>query len=251
MRIKDLLTPGAIKIGGAPKDKADTIDQLVALMEQQGNINDPETYKKAVLAREAQMSTGVENGVAIPHGKSPAVSQPGLAAMTIPAGVDYESLDGEPTTLAFLIAAPDTEDNIHLQVLASLSQLLVDTDFCDRLRAAQSPEEFLNIINAAEDAQYVAEQEKARETSTREGLYDVVAITACPTGIAHTYMAAEALEKKAAEMGVSIKVETQGSAGAKNVLSAADVAGCKGVIIAADKNIELDRFAANPCIPRQ
>ena len=204
MRIADLLSPGAIKIGGAPKDKADTIDQPVELTVGQGNINDPEAYKAAVLAREAEMSTGVENGVAIPHGKSDGVSKPGLAAMTIPAGVDYESLDGEPTTLLFLIAAPNTEDNVHLQVLASLSQLLVDEGLCDKLRAAKTADEFLGILTEAEGAQYAAAEEKEREIAQQAGKFDVLAITACPTGIAHTYMAAEALEKMAAEMGVSI-----------------------------------------------
>lgn len=246
MRIKDLLKPEAIKIGGAPKDKAATIDQMVALMEHQDNIIDVETYKKAVLAREAEMSTGVENGLAIPHGKSSAVSKPGLAAMTIPAGVDYEALDGEPTTLVFLIAAPDTEDNVHLQVLASLSQLLVDEELCNKLRAAKTPDEFLNLLNAAEDALYVAEQEKKHELEAQTGQFDLVAITACPTGIAHTYMAAESLEKKAAEMGLKIKVETQGSGGAKNVITAEDVKSAKGVVIAADKNVDLARFAGKP-----
>ena len=246
MRIADLLSPGAIKIGGAPKDKADTIDQLVELMVGQGNINDPEAYKAAVLTREAEMSTGVENGVAIPHGKSDGVSKPGLAAMTIPAGVDYESLDGEPTTLLFLIAAPNTEDNVHLQVLASLSQLLVDEGLCDKLRAAKTADEFLGILTEAEGAQYAAAEEKEREIAQQAGKFDVLAITACPTGIAHTYMAAESLEQKAAEMGVSIKVETQGSGGAKNVITAEDVKGAKGVIIAADKNVDLARFAGKP-----
>ena len=178
MRIADLLSPGAIKIDGAPKDKADAINQLVELMVGQGNINDEETYKAAVLAREAEMSTGVENGVAIPHGKSDGVSKPGLAAMTVPAGVDYESLDGEPTTLFFLIAAPNTEDNVHLQVLASLSQLLVDEGLCDKLRAAKSADEFLGILTDAEDAQYAAEQDKKREIAQNAGKFEVLAITA-------------------------------------------------------------------------
>ncbi|NLH91978.1 MAG: PTS transporter subunit EIIA [Atopobium sp.] len=246
MRILDLLKPEAIKIGGVPKDKATAIDQMVDLMAKEGNLVDVAAYKKAVLAREQEISTAVENGVAIPHGKSDAVKVPGLAAMTVPGGVDFGSLDGNPTTLVFLIAAPNTDDNVHLQVLSRLSQLLVDPSVCDRLRAAKSTDEFLNVLSSAEEAHVVAEHDKKEETARKAGSFDVVAVTACPTGIAHTYMAAESLENKAKEMGVSIKVETQGAGGAKNVLSAADVAGAKGVVIAADKNVDLSRFDGKP-----
>jgi PTS system fructose-specific IIC component len=242
MRILDLLKPEAIRIGGTPKNKSDAIDQMVELMEKEGNLSDVAIYKKAVLDREKDVSTAVENGVAIPHGKSNAVKAPGLAAMSVPGGVDFDSLDGAPTTLIFLIAAPDTEDNVHLQVLSRLSQLLVDPAVCDRLRAAKSSDEFLNVISAAEDAHLVGERDKQAEVAKKAGAFDIVAVTACPTGIAHTYMAAESLENKAKEMGVSIKVETQGAGGAKNVLSTADVKAAKGVIIAADKNVDLDRF---------
>ena len=247
MRITSLLKPEAVKIGGVASDKADAIAKLVKLMETQGNVVDVDAYTEAVHARESFGSTALGEGIAIPHAKTAAVSAPGLAAMTLPEGVDYDAPDGLPTTLMFLIAAPDTKADVHLEVLSRLSMLLMDPEFCDSLRAAKTAEEFLTVIDAAEDAKLAAENAKAAETATADAAgYDLVAITACPTGIAHTYMAAEALENKAKEMGLRIKVETQGSAGAKNVLTAEDVAGAKGVIIAADKNIELSRFDGKP-----
>ena len=247
MRITSLLKPEAVKIGGVASDKDDAIAKLVELMETQGNVVDVEAYTEAVHARESFGSTALGEGIAIPHAKTAAVSAPGLAAMTLPEGVDYDAPDGLPTTLMFLIAAPDTKADVHLEVLSRLSMLLMDPEFCDSLRAARTAEEFLAVIDAAEDAKLAAENAKAAETATADAAgYDLVAITACPTGIAHTYMAAEALENKAKEMGLRIKVETQGSAGAKNVLTAEDIAGAKGVIIAADKNIELSRFDGKP-----
>lgn len=247
MRITDLLKPEGIKIGGAPGSKEEAIDQLVELMAREGNVRDKAAYAAAVREREAQFSTGLGDGIAIPHAKTSAVSAPGLAAMSVPAGVDYQSLDGEPATLLFLIAAPEGEANTHLEVLSRLSTLLLDADFCAALRAAKTPEEFRALVDAEEDKHRAAEEAKAAGAAARDAAgYDVLAITACPTGIAHTYMAAEALEKKAAEMGVRIKVETQGSGGAKNVITAQDVAGAKGVIIAADKNIDLARFDGMP-----
>ena len=247
MRITSLLKPEAVKIGGVASDKDDAIAKLVKLMETQGNVVDVEAYTEAVRARESFGSTALGEGIAIPHAKTAAVSAPGLAAMTLPEGVDYDAPDGLPTTLMFLIAAPDTKADVHLEVLSRLSMLLMDPEFCDSLRAAKTAEEFLAVIDAAEDAKLAAENAKAAETATADAAgYDLVAITACPTGIAHTYMAAEALENKAKEMGLRIKVETQGSAGAKNVLTAEDIAGAKGVIIAADKNIELSRFDGKP-----
>ena len=247
MRITSLLKPEAVKIGGVASDKADAIAKLVKLMETQGNVVDVDAYTEAVHARESFGSTALGEGIAIPHAKTAAVSAPGLAAMTLPEGVDYDAPDGLPTTLMFLIAAPDTKADVHLEVLSRLSMLLMDPEFCDSLRAAKTSEEFLAVIDAAEDAKLAAENAKAAETATADAAgYDLVAITACPTGIAHTYMAAEALENKAKEMGLRIKVETQGSAGAKNVLTAEDIAGAKGVIIAADKNIELSRFDGKP-----
>ena len=247
MRITSLLKPEAVKIGGVASDKADAIAKLVKLMETQGNVVDVDAYTEAVHARESFGSTALGEGIAIPHAKTAAVSAPGLAAMTLPEGVDYDAPDGLPTTLMFLIAAPDTKADVHLEVLSRLSMLLMDPEFCDSLRAAKTSEEFLAVIDAAEDAKLAAENAKAAAAATADATgYDLVAITACPTGIAHTYMAAEALENKAKEMGLRIKVETQGSAGAKNVLTAEDIAGAKGVIIAADKNIELSRFDGKP-----
>ena len=247
MRITSLLKPEAVKIGGVASDKDDAIAKLVKLMETQGNVVDIDAYTEAVHARESFGSTALGEGIAIPHAKTAAVSAPGLAAMTLPEGVDYDAPDGLPTTLMFLIAAPDTKADVHLEVLSRLSMLLMDPEFCNKLRAAKTSEEFLAVIDAAEDAKLAAENAKAAAAATADAEgYDLVAITACPTGIAHTYMAAEALENKAKEMGLRIKVETQGSAGAKNVLTAEDIAGAKGVIIAADKNIELSRFDGKP-----
>lgn len=247
MRITSLLKPEAVKIGGVASDKDDAIAKLIKLMETQGNVVDVDAYTEAVHARESFGSTALGEGIAIPHAKTAAVSAPGLAAMTLPEGVDYDAPDGLPTTLMFLIAAPDTKADVHLEVLSRLSMLLMDPEFCDSLRAAKTSEEFLAVIDAAEDAKLAAENAKAAAAATADAEgYDLVAITACPTGIAHTYMAAEALENKAKEMGLRIKVETQGSAGAKNVLTAEDIAGAKGVIIAADKNIELSRFDGKP-----
>lgn len=247
MRITSLLKPEAVKIGGVASDKDDAIAKLVKLMETQGNVVDVDAYTEAVHARESFGSTALGEGIAIPHAKTAAVSAPGLAAMTLPEGVDYDAPDGLPTTLMFLIAAPDTKADVHLEVLSRLSMLLMDPEFCDSLRAAKTSEEFLAVIDTAEDAKLAAENAKAAAAATADAEgYDLIAITACPTGIAHTYMAAEALENKAKEMGLRIKVETQGSAGAKNVLTAEDIAGAKGVIIAADKNIELSRFDGKP-----
>ena len=247
MKITDLLKPESIQIGGAPASKAEAIDQLVDLMAKQGNVADRAAYREAVQAREDLGTTALGEGIAIPHAKTAAVTAPGLAAMTAPAGVDYEAPDGRPSDLLFLIAAPDTEADVHLEVLARLSTLLMDAQFCADLRAATTPEDFLAVIDAAEAERVSADAARAAGAAARDAAgYEVVAITACPTGIAHTYMAAEALEKQAAAMGVRIKVETQGSAGAKNVITAADLAGVKGVIIAADKNVELDRFVGLP-----
>ena len=247
MRISSLLKPESIKIGGAAQDKDDAIAKLVDLMAAGGNVTDKDGYNEAVHAREAQGTTALGEGIAIPHAKTASVSAPGLAAMTLPDGVDYDAPDGKPTDLMFLIAAPETGANTHLEVLSRLSMLLMDPAFCADLRAAKTAADFVAVIDAAEDAKVAADDAKAAASAAEDAKgYDLVAITACPTGIAHTYMAAEALEAKAKEMGLRIKVETQGSAGAKNVLTSEDVAGCKGVIIAADKNIELDRFDGKP-----
>ena len=237
MKITDLMSKEAIKIHGHASDKMDAIDQMVSLMNKQGNVSDKEAYKEAVIERENLSTTGMVDGIAIPHARTTAITRAGIAAMTLPEGVDYQSMDGQPTTLIFLIGAPDNGDNVHLQVLSELSTLLMDHDFCEDLKNAGTPEEFLSIIDLAQSAKHETEAVKHPE---------VLAVTACPTGIAHTYMAAEALEKKAKEMGVSIKVETQGSVGVKNELTQEDIEHAKGVIIAADKNISLNRFNGLP-----
>ena len=237
MKITVLMSKEAIKIHGHASSKMDAIDQMVSLMNKQGNVSDKEVYKEAVLERESLSTTGMVDGIAIPHARTSAITHAGIAAMTLPEGVDYQSMDGQPTTLIFLIAAPDNGDNVHLQVLSELSTLLMDHDFCEDLKNAGSPEEFLSIIDLAQSSK---EEKVVVEHA------DVLAVTACPTGIAHTYMAAEALEKKAKEMGVSIKVETQGSVGVKNELTQEDIEHAKGVIIAADKNISLNRFNGLP-----
>lgn len=247
MRITDLLKPEGIKLGGSAKDKMDAINQMVDLMVKEGNVTDKEKYKKAVLAREQESTTAVGDGIAIPHAKTDAVKAPGLAAMTVPGGVDYDSPDGDPSNLIFLIAAPNTKDNVHLEVLSRLSTLLMDDDFTAALRAAKTPQEFRSIVDKAESAKVAEENSKAASASNGTSpLPKIVAVTACPTGIAHTYMAAENLEKKAKEMGFVLKAETQGSVGAKNVLTQAEIDHCDGVIIAADKNIELGRFDGKP-----
>ena len=237
MKITDLMSKEAIKIHGHASSKMDAIDQMVSLMNKQGNVSDKEVYKEAVIERENLSTTGMVDGIAIPHARTTAITKAGIAAMTLPEGVNYQSMDGQPTTLIFLIGAPDNGDNVHLQVLSELSTLLMDHDFCEDLKNAGTPEEFLSIIDLAQSSKHETEAVEHPE---------VLAVTACPTGIAHTYMAAEALEKKAKEMGVSIKVETQGSVGVKNELTQEDIEHAKGVIIAADKNISLSRFNGLP-----
>jgi len=238
MRIIDLLNKDSITLNAAPKSKDEAIDLLVDLQMKGGKISDKEEYKKGILAREAQGSTAVGEGIAIPHAKSSAVKAPSLAAMTVPAGVDYEALDGEPSNLFFMIAAPNNGD-VHLEVLSRLMTMLMDEDFKADLLAAKSKDEFLRIIDKMEKEKY-PDEPKAQENSG--AAYRVLAVTACPTGIAHTYMAAEALEKAGKKLGISIKVETNGSGGAKNVLTADDIAQCDGIIIAADKSVEMSRF---------
>ena len=241
MKITDLLKKESIELNGASVSKKDIIDQMVSLMEKGGNLNDVEEYREAVYAREEEGTTGIGEGIAIPHGKTAAVSAPGLAAMVVPEGVDYDSLDGEPVHLLFLIAAPNTEDNVHLEVLSRLSMLLMDEEFRNRLRNAESVEEFLAYVDTAE-------KEKFQEDKGTKGRIQILAVTACPTGIAHTYMAAEGLESKAKELGVTIKVETNGSGGAKNVLTAEEIAACDCIIIAADKDVAMARFDGKPVL---
>ncbi len=239
MRIVDLLNKESILLGASPKSKSEAIDILVDLQVKGGNIADREEYKKGILAREAMSSTAVGEGIAIPHAKSEAVKAPSLAAMTVPEGVDYEAMDDEPSNLLFMIAAPNN-GNVHLEVLSRLMTLLMDEDFRAKLMAAKDVDEFLAAVDAAEKEKYP--DEPRIEKPADNGTYKVLAVTACPTGIAHTYMAAEALEKAGKRLGISIKVETNGSGGAKNILTPEEIAACDGIIVAADKSVEMARF---------
>ncbi|MDD6136045.1 MAG: fructose-specific PTS transporter subunit EIIC [Lachnospiraceae bacterium] len=243
MRIVDLLDEKSIRLDAAFFSKEATLDAAVELMAASGKLNDKDTYRAGVYAREEEGTTGIGEGIAIPHCKSKAVSKPGLAAMVIPAGVDFDSLDGEKVTLLFLIAAPDTEDNVHLDVLSKLSMLLMDETFTNQLKSAKSTKEFLKIIDKAENERNA----KTEEAVKAVGL-NILAVTGCPTGIAHTYMAAESLEKKATQLGHRMKVETRGSGGAKNVLSKEDIANADGIIVAADTQVPMDRFDGKPVI---
>ena len=234
MKITDLLSKNAIKINGVASNKEDAINKLIDLMAQNGNITDKEKYRQVVLKREEEGSTGIGEGIAIPHGKTDAVSKPGLSAMVINDGVEFDSLDGQPAKLLFLIAAPNTKDNVHLDVLSRLSTLLMDTEFRKSLMEAKTPEEFLRCIDIAENA-------KLSQTKKNDE-YEILAITSCPTGIAHTYMAAEALEKMGEQLGHKVKVETHGSSGVKNKFTKEEIRNAKAVIIAADTKIDLSRF---------
>ncbi|MGN0577370.1 MAG: fructose-specific PTS transporter subunit EIIC [Ruminiclostridium sp.] len=238
MRITDLLSKESILIGGSPKSKSEAIDMLVELQTKGGKIADTEEYKKGILAREEKGSTAVGEGIAIPHAKSEAVKAPSLAAMTVPEGVDYEALDDEPSNLLFMIAAPNDGD-VHLEVLSRLMTILMDEDFREKLLNAKDKDEFLKIIDDMENEKY-PDEPKAEEKAAE--VYRVLAVTACPTGIAHTYMAAEALEKAGKRLGISIKVETNGSGGAKNILTDEEIAACDGIIVAADKSVAMARF---------
>ena len=248
MKILDLLQQVSIDINAQCQNKDEAIDHLVDLMDKQGNLNDKEEYKKGIYAREALFSTGIGEGIAIPHAQSDAVKQAGLAAMVVKNGVDYESLDQQPAYLFFMIAVSNIGGNEHLQILAMLSQMLMDADFKNALINASSEEEFMRIISEKEEAQKEKEKEKQQEQNTFKGTYQVLAVTACPTGIAHTYMAQEALEEKAKELGISLKVETDGSGGAKNVLTSKEIQECDAIIVAADKNVEMNRFNGKPVI---
>lgn len=231
------------------------MNQCIDLMAKSGKIADVEKYRKGVFAREEEGTTGIGMGIAIPHCKSDAVTKAGLAAMVVKDGVDFESLDGTPAKIIFLIAAPNTEDNVHLQVLSKLSVMLMDEQFTNSLINAGSVDEFLNIIDSAEKAK--DEKEAAKEVKAKEPVevkkddVFIVAVTACPTGIAHTYMAAEAIEKKAKELGYQVKVETRGSGGAKNVLTDDEIAKAAGVIVACDTNVPTDRFDGKKVIECQ
>ena len=245
MKIIDLLDDRSILLDGRVADKKAALDQMVELMDASGKLRDKETYRQGVYAREQEGSTGIGEGIAIPHCKSDAVIKPGLAAMVVKDGVEFESLDGQPAHLFFLIAAPNTEDNVNLDVLSRLSVLLMDEDFTNKLRQAASVSEFKQII---EDAEKSSENEGDTSVERADSEHYIVAVTGCPTGIAHTYMAAEALEKKAKELGYSIKVETRGAGGAKNVLTADEIERADGIIVAADTQVPMDRFQGKPTV---
>ena len=253
MRITDLLDKRSISLDAAPIDKKATLDMAVELMAKSGKLMDVEQYRAQVYAREEESTTGIGEGIAIPHGKCDAVKTPGLAAMVIKNGVDYDSLDGEPVTLLFLIAAPNTKDNVHLDVLSKLSVMLMDENFTTSLRNAKSVEEFLQIIDAAdESAKSIDDRLSDTGITTEEKKsFKLLAVTSCPTGIAHTYMAAEALEKAAKAAGCQIKIETRGSAGAKNVLTAEEIAAADCIIVAADAKVPMDRFDGKKVISCQ
>ena len=251
MRITDLLDKRSISLNGAPKSKEEALDQVVALMTKSGKINDEEAYRKQVYAREEESTTGIGEGIAIPHGKCDAVDRPGLAAMVVKNGVDFDALDGEPVTLIFLIAAPNTEDNVHLDVLSKLSVLMMDEDFSDSLRNAGSVEEFLEIIDKADDEKPDIDQRLAEPAEEQGGQAKILAVTSCPTGIAHTYMAAAGVEKAAKARGCFVKVETRGSGGAKNVLTDREIQEADCIIVAADAQVPMDRFDGKKVIECQ
>ncbi len=264
MKIRELLAVESIELNGKPDTKQEALEKAVDLMVKSGKISDINIYRKGVYAREEESTTGIGDGIAIPHCKSEAVKKPGLAAMVIPEGVDFNSLDGEKVDLLFLIAAPNTEDNVHLEVLSSLSVLLMDETFTNDLRNAKTAEEFLSVIDLAEaerDSQNALNNENYTNTADKTGKDTdsgsniqnstgklILAVTGCPTGIAHTYMAAESLEKKAKELGCRIKVETRGSGGAKNVLTKAEIAEADCIIVAADTQVPMERFHGKPVI---
>ncbi len=246
MKIADLLAPESIRLGVSAVSKQDAVDQLVALQKAAGNLKDPAAYKSAILARENQGTTAIGQGIAVPHAKSDSVRRPGLAAITLQKGVDYGAPDGKPSRLFFMIAAP-LDGDLHLEILSRLMVLLMDGEFAARLLAAGSRQEFLQLINQAEAAKYPEHPQADPAPVPREG-YRILAVTACPTGIAHTYMAAESLEKAGAAMGMPLKAETNGSGGAKNILTREEIAACDGIIIAADKNVDLARFDGKPVL---
>lgn len=250
MRITDLLDRRSIALDAKPASKKEALDTVIQLMIDSGKIKDAEAYRKEVYRREEEGTTGIGEGLAIPHGKGEFVEKPGLAALVVPEGVDFESLDGEPATLIFLIAAPNTADNVHLDVLSKLSVMMMDENFADSLRNAKTVDEFLKVIDDAEEAEKEEKTEEApvETTAAAAPVCKVLAVTSCPTGIAHTYMAAEGLEKAAKAKNCTIKVETRGSGGAKNVLTAEEIAAADCIIVAADTQVPMDRFHGKPVI---
>lgn len=252
MRITDLLDKRSISLTGTPASKQEALDQMVDLMLKSGKINDREAYRQEVYRREEESTTGIGEGIAIPHGKGAFVDRPGLAAMVVKDGVDFDSLDNEPVHLIFLIAAPNTKDNVHLDVLSKLSMLLMDEDFASNLKNASTVEEFLRIVDQADDEKPdLNDHLAAQNTEAAEGAFKILAVTSCPTGIAHTYMAAEGLEKAARAAGCFIKVETRGSGGAKNILTDQEIRDADCIIVAADAKVPMDRFHGKKLIECQ
>lgn len=244
MRIIDLLKKDAIQLNTSVSSKTEAIDELIALHKKAGNLTDADAYKSAILEREKQGTTAIGEGIAVPHAKSDSVKKPGLSAITVPGGVDYNAPDGKASDILFMIAAP-LDGDLHLEILSRLMVMLMEPEFCADLRNAKTPEEFLNIIDKKESEKYPDEVKS--ETVKKDG-YRILAVTACPTGIAHTYMAAEALEKAGEKLGYPVKAETNGSGGAKNVLTKKEIEECDGIIIAADKNVEMARFNGKPVV---
>ena len=251
MRITDLLDKRSISLMGTPQTKNEALDQIIDLMVQSGKISDREAYRQQVYEREQESTTGIGEGIAIPHGKCDAVTKPGLAAMVIKDGVEFEALDGKPVTLMFLIAAPNTEDNVHLDVLSKLSVLMMDEKFADNLRNAGSVDEFLQIIDRADEEERGIDERLANGDQIGAGAFHILAVTSCPTGIAHTYMAAEGIEKAAKAKGCSVKVETRGSGGAKNVLTPEEIRNADCIIVAADAQVPMERFNGKKVIQCQ
>ena len=251
MRITDLLDRRSISLTGTPKTKSEALDQIIDLMVKSGKINDREAYRAQVYAREEESTTGIGEGIAIPHGKCDAVTKPGLAAMVIKDGVEFDSLDGQPVTLMFLIAAPNTKDNVHLDVLSKLSVLLMDENFADNLRNANSVDEFLEIVDQADEEQSDIDERLADTNVDAAGGFKILAVTSCPTGIAHTYMAAEGIEKAAKAKNCFIKVETRVSGGAKNVLTDEEIREADCIIVAADAQVPMERFDGKKVIECQ
>lgn len=238
MKITSLINKASINLNAQAINKQDAIEKLVELMYKGGNVKDKQGYKEAILQREQSSTTGIGDGIAIPHAKTSAIASPGVAIMVVKDGVDYEALDGQNTNLFFMIGAPDNGQDTHLEVLSKLSTLIMSPGFKDSIINAKSEDEVLNIIDMAESEKFDVKE----ETNTKDEIYDVLCVTACPTGIAHTFMAAEALENKAKEKGIKVKVETNGSSGAKNVLTKEEIANAKCIIVAADKQVEMNRF---------
>ena len=251
MRITDLLDKRSISLTGTPKTKSEALDQIIDLMVKSGKINDREAYRAQVYEREEESTTGIGEGIAIPHGKCDAVTKPGLAAMVIKDGVEFDSLDGQPVSLMFLIAAPNTKDNVHLDVLSKLSVLLMDEGFADDLRNAGSVEDFLSIVDQADEEQSDIDERLADTNMDAADGFKILAVTSCPTGIAHTYMAAEGIEKAAKAKNCFIKVETRGSGGAKNVLTDEEIRDADCIIVAADAQVPMERFDGKKVIECQ